>query len=154
VIVVADTTPLNYLILIGQTQVLTKLFSRVLVPEAVITELRHLSAPVPVRDWSGAVPEWVETRRPNAFDSALGYLGAGERETIMLAQETGADLVLIDERAGRREAARRGLSVAGTLAVLDEAAQRGLLDFDFAITRLRQTNFRLSPAILKAFTWR
>jgi predicted nucleic acid-binding protein len=72
----------------------------------------------------------------------------------MLAQETGADLVLIDERAGRREAARRGLSVAGTLAVLDEAAQRGLLDFDFAITRLRQTNFRLSPAILKAFTWR
>jgi predicted nucleic acid-binding protein len=152
VIVVADTTPFNYLILIGQIQVLQQLFTRVFIPEAVIAELRHLSASTPVRDWADAVPEWVQIRRPSRFDSALEHLGAGERETITLAEETGAELTLIDERAGRREAVRRGLSVAGTLAVLDAAARRRLLNFDFAIARLRETNFRLSPMLLKAFT--
>jgi predicted nucleic acid-binding protein len=150
VIVVADTTPLNYLILIGQEQVLSKLFT-ILVSEAVIAELRHSRAPQPVRDWATASPDWVEIRKPSTLDISLEFLGAGERETIALTQETGADLILIDERAGRREAARRGLRVIGTLAVLDEASQRGLLDFDAAVGRLGRTNFRLTPVILKTF---
>jgi predicted nucleic acid-binding protein len=55
---------------------------------------------------------------------------------------------LIDELADRREAARRGLIVAGTLSVLDEADRAGLLIFDEAITRLRRTSFRVSHAVL------
>jgi predicted nucleic acid-binding protein len=129
VIVVADTTPLNYLILIGQVDVLPELFTAVLVSEAVVAELRHSHAPGPVRNWIVALPDWLDIARPNAFDSSLEFLGAGERETISLARETGADLVLIDERAGRREAARQGLRVTGTLAVLDEAAHRGPVGF-------------------------
>jgi hypothetical protein len=39
------------------------------------------------------------------------------------------DVHPIDEKPGRQEALRRGLKVAGTLSVLDEAAQAGLLDF-------------------------
>jgi predicted nucleic acid-binding protein len=56
--------------------------------------------------------------------------------------------VLIDDQAGRREAMRNGLKVAGTLAVLDDADRAGLLDFDQAVGRLRQTTFRLSQAVL------
>ncbi len=56
--------------------------------------------------------------------------------------------MLIDEQVGRQEAARRGLKVAGTLAVLDEADQAGLLNFDKAVDRLRETSFRLSQAVL------
>jgi predicted nucleic acid-binding protein len=38
-LVVADTTPINYLILIGQVEILPSLFERVVIPQAVATEL-------------------------------------------------------------------------------------------------------------------
>jgi predicted nucleic acid-binding protein len=59
-----------------------------------------------------------------------------------------ADVVLIDEQAGRQEALRRGLKVAGTLSVLDEADQAGLIVFDSVIAELRKTSFRVSQAVL------
>jgi predicted nucleic acid-binding protein len=150
VIVVADTTPLNYLILIGRIDILPKLFTRVLVPDGVITELRHPEAPAAVREWAKNPPGWLEVKSPGAMEAVLEFLGAGERDAIALTLEANADALLIDERANRREAARRGLRVIGTLALLDEAAVRGLLDFAPALESLRQTNFRLSPAVLRA----
>jgi predicted nucleic acid-binding protein len=59
-----------------------------------------------------------------------------------------AEVVLIDEQAGRQEAVRRGLKVAGTLSVLDEADQAGFIVFDNAIAELRKTSFRASQAVL------
>ena len=59
-----------------------------------------------------------------------------------------AEVVLIDEQAGRQEALRRGLKVAGTLSVLDEADQVGLVVFESAIAELRKTSFRVSQAVL------
>ena len=84
------------------------------------------------------------------LESALEFLGFGERAAIALALETSTDALLIDERTGRREAERRHLRVVGTLAVLEEAGRRGLLDFGAALGQLGQTSFRLSPGILKA----
>lgn len=149
--VVTDTTPLNYLVLIGQVDILPQLFIRVLVPEAVMAELRHPQAPTPVRNWAlNPLPQWLEIREPKALESALEFLGSGERAAIALALETSADALLIDERTGRREAERRHLRVVGTLAVLEEAGRRSLLDFGAALEQLRQTSFRVSPGILKA----
>lgn len=59
-------------------------------------------------------------------------------------------MLIIDEMAGRQEATRRGLKVAGTLSVLDEADQAGLADFGAAVARLRQTSFRVSASVLAA----
>jgi predicted nucleic acid-binding protein len=59
-----------------------------------------------------------------------------------------ADVLLIDEQAGRKEAALRGLKVASTLSVLDEADRAGLASFDAAVDRLLQTSFRVSRAVL------
>lgn len=53
--------------------------------------------------------------------------------------------MLIDDRAGRAEAARRRLRVTGTLGVLADAHLAGLVDFGQAIARLHSTNFRLDP---------
>jgi len=58
-----------------------------------------------------------------------------------------ADEVLIDDWAGRSEAGRRRLNVTGTLGVLASAHPAGLLDFDWALARLRTTNFRLSAEV-------
>lgn len=59
-----------------------------------------------------------------------------------------AYLVLIDDRAGRREALRRGLEVAGTLSILDDADEAGLLKFDEAVAKLKETSFRISQRVL------
>ena len=55
----------------------------------------------------------------------------------------------MDDREGVEEVRRLGLSATGPLAILDQAALRGLIDLEDAITRLRQTNFRVNPALLE-----
>lgn len=136
-IVVADATPLHYLILIQHIDTLPKLYGRVVVPEAVVQELRHPSSPVPVQAWMARMPQWLEVQKSHSskVDTALEALDPGEREAILLAVELHANLLLIDERAGRREATRRSLQVAGTLAVLEKAADHHLLDLPNALER-------------------
>ncbi|MGH9351149.1 MAG: DUF3368 domain-containing protein [Terriglobia bacterium] len=152
-LVIADTTPLNYLILINAIEILPQLYGRVLIPTAVVEELKNPEAPAAARAWTENPPGWLDVRPVGAGDSALAKanLGAGEREAINLALAVAADVILIDERAGRREAARRHLQVTGTLGVLDEAAERGLIDFHAALDRLRQTSFRMPREISEAF---
>jgi predicted nucleic acid-binding protein len=77
-------------------------------------------------------------------------LETGERSAILLAEALRAEIILLDERSARREATERGLRVTGTLGVLGEAAERGLVDLPAQIDRLRKTSFRCSPALLKA----
>jgi len=150
-IVVADTSPLNYLIRLGHPNVLPEIYGRVLVPPAVLIELQHPDAPSEVRAWASAPPAWLEERQVQQIDGSLAAeLGAGEREAISLALEAKADVLLIDERAGRREAEARHIEVAGTLAVLLQASVRGYFDFPEALKQLRQYGFRVSGAIESA----
>ncbi len=152
-IVVADASPLNYLIQLECENVLQKLFSRVLVPFAVIEELRHPAAPSPVATWVKNFPGWIEVLAiASQPDSALDALDAGEREAIQLALEQRADLLLIDERKGRFEARRRSIATTGTLGVLLAAGRRGLIDTEAAYERLiTETTFRASPDVRGRF---
>jgi predicted nucleic acid-binding protein len=87
-IVIADTTPLNYLALIGQQQLLPALFGQVIIPEAVLRELQAVATPPAVQQWLATAPAWLETRKStSAPDSALSHLDEGEREAIQLAEE-------------------------------------------------------------------
>ncbi|MGA2987516.1 MAG: DUF3368 domain-containing protein [Terriglobia bacterium] len=144
-IVIADTGPLNYLVLTGDVEVLQPLYIRVIVPEAVVNELRAAGAPAAVRTWIARPPAWLEARPDPPPDPTLAFLDPGESAALTLAQLLKADELLIDDRAGRAEAARRRLRVTGTLGVLADAHLAGLVDFDQAITRLHSTNFPLDP---------
>ncbi len=149
-IAVADTSPICYFILIGEIDLLPKLFSQVLVPEAVLAELLHKDDPPAVRSWASNPPPWMLAREiPPLATAGLERLQAGERAAILLAESTMANIVLLDEKAARRVAATRGLRVTGILGVLGEAATRGLLELASAIDRLRMTTFRASRARLK-----
>ena len=148
-IVVADTTPINYLILIEEIDVLPKLYGRVVIPRTVSEELMRLRAALKVQEWIKQPPDWLEILVPTVVvDAKLAKLDAGEREAIVLAEELSADQLIVDELLGRREAERRNLPVIGTVGVLREAAEMGLLDLRSAFDRLRQTSFHVSPAIL------
>ena len=61
-IAVADASPLCYLVLIGEIELLPQCFTRVLVPQAVIAELRHDDAPAAVREWASNLPAWMALR--------------------------------------------------------------------------------------------
>jgi predicted nucleic acid-binding protein len=152
-IVVADASPLNYLIQIECAGLLRQLYGRVLVPSAVIEELRHPAAPFMVTNWLKCVPDWIEVRAiAPRQDPALDVLDAGEREAIQLAEEQHADLLLIDEREGRFEANRRGIATTGTLGVLLDAGRRGFVDAEPAYQRLiNDTTFRASPEVRATF---
>jgi len=150
-VVVADTSPLNYLVLIGHIDVLHRLYGRVLVPSEVLAELTDARAPQQVREWIQPLPEWVEVRdaRGDSNDPALEQIDPGERAAILLAQDEPDVLLLIDDAAGREEANRRAIPNTGTLGILRAAGKRELLDLRSALTRLAATNFRASHALIE-----
>jgi predicted nucleic acid-binding protein len=149
-IVIADATPLNYLVLIRHVEILHQIFGHVVVPSAVVEELQRSRTPELVRVWMDAPPPWLEIRAvPSALIAGLEHLGAGERAAILLAEEIRADWLIMDDREGRQEAARRHIPVIGTLRVIDEAAHRHLIDLPEAIARLKETTFHISPILLR-----
>lgn len=149
-IVIADTTPLNYLVLIDRVEILPQLYGRVLIPPAVWQEFQRVETPEAVRAWLAQRPAWLEIRPTvRGSEAAFANLGTGEREAIALAEELRADRLILDDQAARRVATQRKLTVIGTLGVLVEAADRGLVDFPDAIARLQQTTFYVSQEVLE-----
>ena len=148
-IVIADTSPINYLILIDEIHLLRELYGQVILPEAVFEEMQRPTTPEKVRSWISHRPEWVEVRSLGVPTLPLN-LGAGEREVITLAQELQADLLLMDDKKARQVAGERNLVVIGTLAVLATAGRRNLVDLPMALERLMETSFRASPDVIKS----
>src|SRR6266700_4432918 len=151
-LVVADTSPLNYLVLIGQVEILPALFERIFVPQTVQNELRQNEAPETIRRWIAAPPSWLEIvpTEPVNGDPELLRLDEGERAAILLATQIGADLLLIDDRDGVNVARSRGFAVTGTLGILDLGATRGLIQLNEAVEHLKNTSFRYPADVLDA----
>lgn len=149
-IVVADTSPINYLVLIGRADILGRIYERVVVPKAVFAELSFRGSPPVVRSWVEHPPQWLETSdHSSPEDDSLSYLDRGERDAIALAQHLGAERLIVDDAAARREAEARGIPVIGMLGVLAEAARRDLLSLPEAVHSLRATSFYVSEDLLQ-----
>ncbi len=101
-IVISDTTPINYLILVGEISILPELLGKAVIPFAVFQELQADETPKIVKEFIENLPEWVEVRQARILiDDDLNDLDAGEREAIISTEELNADVLLIDERSGR-----------------------------------------------------
>lgn len=149
-IVIADTSPLHYLVLLEQAEVLQHLYGRVIIPEAVVRELQAQKAPSVVRQWMKSPPKWLQIRQIEVPpDPALAELDPGEREAIALAETLNADALIIDEKMGRREAERRKIRVIGTVRILDDAAEAGLIDLRAALSRLQAFGFYLDAKLVQ-----
>jgi len=141
-------------VLTGDIVLLSKLFERVLAPQAVRDELANREAPAAVRAWIAQAPAWLDVQPdPDAGasdDRAVPKLDRGERAVIALARGVRADLVLMEDRDGVTEARQQGLAATGTLGVLDLAARRGLVDLAAAFERLKATSFYYRQGLLDA----
>jgi len=149
-IVVADSGPPHYLLLIEQIELLRRFYGQVTIPDAVADELRVSGSPAVVRNWIARPPDWVAvTHVPREqIESITEDLDFGERAAIALAGTIRADLLLIDDAAGRIEAARRNLRVTGTLGVLRAAAEQGIVDVPHTLSKLKATSFYVDDDLL------
>ena len=147
-LVVSDTTPVNYLLLIDQIELLPRLFNRVHIPDAVRDELTDTGASVVVRNWIADPPTWLVIDPTPQHMTSAPNLDAGELAVIALASQLSARLLLIDERAATIVARAQGHTVMGTLGILGLAAERQMVDLRTALGRLTETNFRIAPRLV------
>jgi len=150
VIVVSDTSPLNYLVLINAIDVLPKLFREIHVPSTVMLELQHPRTPNVVKSWAQSPPAWLLISAPHATFPAAVSLDPGEAQALALAKELNAAAVLIDEKKGRRIAREQGFTTLGTITILELAAQRKLLDLKSALDFLQKTSFQITKNYIDA----
>jgi predicted nucleic acid-binding protein len=149
VIVVSDTTPINYLVLIEAIDILPRLFEDVYTAPEVMSELVHSDAPEPVRRWAQQRPEWLNVVAPATRLPSTAGLDAGEAQAISLAKEIKASAILMDEVKGRAVALREGLTVIRTLALIELASREGVILLRPTLEKLQRTTFRLSDDLIQ-----
>lgn len=148
--VVCNTSPLLVLAKIQRLGLLTQLYARLVIPRAVLEEIgaKADDAAAQIQALVATPPVTVQRATPQTLAVLPVDLGAGEREAIALALETAADLVVLDDQAGRRLARAHGLQVTGTVGVLVEARARGLLPaLRPELDRLRAAGLWLAEAL-------
>ena len=127
---VSNSSVLIGLSSIGRLPLLKHRFPEgVLIPEAVWHEVVESGGERPgAQEVRGA--EWIQ--RCNVRDRdyvrlLTRELDSGEAETIVLARQEQADVVLLDEKEARRIARRLGMRVLGTIGLLIWARHKGLI---------------------------
>ncbi len=129
-IVVSDTSPVLNLARIGRLDLLPSLYHQILIPSAVYEELTRSKSDLPPGMDPASQP-WLMVATVNdqkRVQELREHLDLGEAEAIVLAIELRAELLLVDERRGRRVASAAGLAVTGLLGVIATAKRAGLVD--------------------------
>lgn len=153
-IIISDTTPIISLLKAEQLDLLQKLFQEVIIPKAVYNELisntKFQNEAQIIRECSYIfVEEVIDTKSVNIFRRVTG-LDAGESEAIVMADEKKADLLLMDERKGRIVAKQMGLTITGTVGILLQSYDEGLLNADEireSIYKLKECGIRISDSL-------
>jgi len=143
--VVADSSCLIGLSKIGKLEILHDFFGKIIIPEAVYYE-------VVIRGKGRAGAEevknadWIEKNKVKNDLAVRAFrlnLGAGESEAIALASEYNAKFVILDDLSARQTAEELGLSVIGTVAVLQKAEIKGIIgNLQAVLEDLRKAGFR------------
>jgi uncharacterized protein len=152
---VSDAGPLIHLSWIGQLDLLDQLFTSVLVPAEVRDEALGTDDSVrgmaEIRAFFNL--DRVEVRsepRPHDWPALSVSLHRGEQAAITLMQVVDADVLLIDDRLGRREAERLGLPVLGTVGILRECRNLGYIEQVYPyLLALRGSGFRISDPVVE-----
>jgi predicted nucleic acid-binding protein len=151
-VVVSNSTPLIGLAVVDQFDLLRAFFGEIMIAQAVydetVTRGRETDGArreVVEASWVKVVP--VQDRL--AVQVLLDELDLGEAETIVLAQELSANLVLMDEKKGRRKLKQMRIPKIGTLGILLQAKALGLIPaVRPLIERLRQMTFSMSDRLV------
>lgn len=152
---VSNAGPISHSSWIDRLNLLPQLFHEILIPAAVRDDVLRATPDVP------GVPAiqaafhagWLAVRAITDSSAAAqlsAELDQGEAEAIALMEELGADLLLLDERRARAQAIGGGMPVTGTLGILRQARERGLIQaVSPLIDDLRLRGFRIGVELLE-----
>lgn len=153
-IVISDTTPIISLMKAGQLKLLYNLFGVVYIPQAVYRELvvnaTYAEEVRLVETCEFLVVEEVNNEKSVTILQNFTGLDAGESEAIILADEKHSDVLLMDEHKGRQVAKKMGMTITGTIGILAQAFDEGLLskeDVEGCIEKLRENGIRISETL-------
>ena len=154
--IISDTTPIISLIKINRLDLLEKLFEEVLIPEAVYRELTtnalFENEATIVKTSSFLNTSAVQNRKSLQLLQAVSGLDDGESEAIILADELKSDVLIMDERKGRKVAEKLGIKITGTVGVLLQSYSENMISSDEIKTyldQLKNSNIRLSESLIQ-----
>ncbi len=148
--VVSNSSPLIFLSAIGMLDMLKNEFGQILIPEAVYDEVtsKELKGSNEVKH-----ADWIKVLSIKNIEalSFLPTLGKGEEGAIVLALEHDADLVLLDDLAGRRAAMMHGLNVMGTLGFLKVMHRKSRIrNFKDVLDSLQENGFWMGADLYRS----
>lgn len=153
-IVVSDTTPIISLMKAGQLELLPQLFGVVYIPEAVYRELTDNEAFSEevrmIQECEFLCVQKVDNEKSVTILRNFTGLDAGESEAIILADEMHSDVLLMDEHKGRQVAQKLGITITGTIGMLTQAFDEGMLtkeEVGRCIERLKESGIRISEKL-------
>lgn len=151
-IVVSNATPLIGLASINRFDLLQKLFGEIIISQAVYDEVvvtGHVEGGAKIEASSASWVKIIPVHDNLAVEVLLDELDRGEAETIVLARELNADLVLMDEKKGRRKLSQMAYAKIGTVGILLKAKQERLISqLEPDLTRLRTQGFSISQPVI------
>ena len=155
-IIVSDTTPLMTLLKCNQLTLLNKMYGTVLIPPAVYSELTENSLYAEEAEIikNASFLEVRKITNPERVQFLLNSTGLdlGETEAIVLAENTKADLLLMDEVMGRMIAKQMGFTIAGAIGILIAARTEGLISSEEVktiVNKLRSSGQHIGEPLLK-----
>jgi uncharacterized protein len=153
---VSDSSPLIHLAKIEALELISRLYSRVLIPPAVWREVVEESdgRPGAVEMQRAVAAGWMAQRAAKNETLVIALrqtLDNGAAEAIALATELHPESVLLDDKLARQMARRLGVPVTGTIGVLLRAKQVGLIvEVRSLITRLQsEGDYYIDPRLIE-----
>ncbi len=147
--IIADSSPLISLALIGNLSILEQLYQEISVPTAVYDEVVRSDKPCSRELKQFLNGKTKHVKNTMAVDILLSDIGAGEAEAIVLALEQQPAIILIDDLKARKLAKMKGLHIIGTMGILLEAKQEGLItEIKPFIAELLLKDIRISKKIV------
>ncbi len=151
---VINSTPLIALAITNNLDLLSILFDQVFVPDSVYCEVTKQGLRPGAKEVSQI--DWFTIKSPkfSPIPPEILKLDQGEKDVILLALETKADWIILDENLGRKIALNLGCQIKGTLGILLIAYKTNLIskeDTIKAINILSQSSIRLSSNLLEWF---
>jgi predicted nucleic acid-binding protein len=152
-VVIADAGPIIALSRMGRLGLLAQLFKTVWITQVVMDELQAqpITAFAGQTDIEAALADWltVQSDLGAEFEPISATLDPGERSSIRLCLAHPGSLLVVDDQAGRLEAAAQKLNYTGLVGLLLRAHERGFIaDLRSVLLELKAQNYFLSDALI------
>lgn len=153
-IVVSNTTPIIAFAKINRLEILEYLFGRIYISEGVYKELisnkKFIFEIEQITKSSFIIVKEAKNRLAVELIQKMHGLNMGESESIILFKELGGDLLIMDEKKGRKVASSLDIELTGTLGILLKAKQEGIIiELKPILEKLIESNIRISHELYK-----